>query len=208
MCFATIGLALGASAATATTAGMMAVSTAISAATAIAQYQAQQAAYKAQQQQFNQNKLLAQRSMLEQARQVAMREEQERYAASDKIMQSNIAAAKAKGRLVASTGEAGVAGMSISALLMDVERTRLNNEGTINRNMEAIAQQGRVDREGLLTQAEGRINSVDQGTRPSLLATGLQIGGIALNNYMDYKKDTRNPVYASNLNSGQANPSS
>lgn len=195
MCFATIGLALGASSATAAAAGMTAVSTAVSAASAIMQYQQAQAQADAQQQQFNQNKLLAQRSMLEQARQLSIREEQERAAAMDRKMQSNIEAAKVQGRIVASAGEAGVSGMSIANLLADVERTKLNNEGTINRNLEAIGQQANVDRKGLLTQAEGRINSVQQGQSPSLLGTGLQIAGIGLDNYSQYKKDTNPNIY-------------
>lgn len=181
-------------------------STAISALGAVAQYQQQRSAYKAQQAQFNQNKLLAQRSMLEQARQLSIREEQERSAASDRIMTSNIEAAKAKAKMIVSAGESGVAGGSIAQLLNDVERTRLNNEGTINRNMKAIAQQGAVDREGLLTQAEGRINSVSQGSKPSLLATGLQIGGAALENYGQYRRDMSNPMYNSKLNTGQVDP--
>jgi len=163
--------------------------TAFSALSAYASYKSQKDAAKAQQAQFNQNKLLAQRSMLEQARQLSVRDEQERAAASDKIMTSNIEAAKAKGRMVASAGEAGVAGGSIAQMLNDVERSRLNNEGTINRNLEAVSQQSKVEREGLLSQAEGRINSVSQGQKPSLLATGLQIGGTVLENYGSYRKD-------------------
>lgn len=201
MCFATIGLALGASSATAAMAGMTAVSTAVSAMGAVMQYQQAKVQADMQQQQFNQNKLLASRSMLEQARQLSLRQEQERAAALDRKRMSNIEAAQLQGRIVASAGEAGVAGMSISNLLADVERTRLNNEGTINRNLEAINQQADVERKALLTQAEGRINSVQQGVRPSLLATGLQIGGIALDGYRDYKKDTRS-VLQSNLNTG------
>jgi len=201
MCFATIGLALGASSATAAMAGMTAVSTAVSAMGAVMQYQQAKVQADMQQQQFNQNKLLASRSMLEQARQLSLRQEQERAAALDRKRMSNIEAAQLQGRIVASAGEAGVAGMSISNLLADVERTRLNNEGTINRNLEAINQQADVERKALLTQAEGRINSVQQGVRPSLLATGLQIGGIALDGYRDYKKDTRS-VLQSNLSTG------
>jgi hypothetical protein len=136
--------------------------------------------------------------MLEQARQLSLREEQERAAAMDKKFQSNIEAAKLKGRQLASAGEAGVAGMSIAGLLSDIERTRLNNEGTINRNFDSILQQGKVDREGLLSQAEGRIASVQQGTRPSLLASGLQIGGVALDGYRQLSKDKK-PVYSYNL---------
>lgn len=201
MCFATIGLALGASSATAAMAGMTAVSTAVSAMGAVMQYQQAKVQADMQQQQFNQNKLLASRSMLEQARQLSLRQEQERAAALDKKRMSNIEAAQLQGRIVASAGEAGVAGMSISNLLADVERTRLNNEGTINRNLEAINQQADVERKALLTQAEGRIASVQQGVRPSLLATGLQIGGIALDGYRDYRKDTRS-VLQSNLSTG------
>jgi len=177
-------------------------STAVSALGAYAQYQSQKSAAKAQQNQFNQNKLLAQRSMLEQSRQLAVRDEQERAAASDKIMSSNIEAAKAQARMVVSAGEAGVAGGSIAQLLNDVERTRLNNEGTINRNLEAVSQQSKVEREGLLTQAENRINSVSQGQQPSLLATGLQIGGTALEGYGSYRKD----MSTQKLHTGSSGP--
>tara|TARA_E500000318_G_scaffold107548_1_gene117020 strand:+ start:4918 stop:5520 length:603 start_codon:yes stop_codon:yes gene_type:complete len=196
MCFVEIGMALGASKATAAAAGMTAVSTAIAGTSAVLQAQQASNQAKSQTAQFNQNKLLAQRSMLQQARQLSLREDQERAAAMDKKFQSNIEAAKIKGRQIASAGEAGVAGLSIANLLSDVERTRLNNEGTINRNFDAVLQQGKVDREGLLSQAEGRIASVQQGTPPSLLASGLQIGGVALKGYRQFRKD-KTPIYKS-----------
>ena len=197
MCFVEIGMALGATTkATAAAAGMTAVSTAIAGTSAVLQAQQASNQAKSQTAQFNQNKLLAQRSMLQQARQLSLREDQERAAAMDKKFQSNIEAAKIKGRQIASAGEAGVAGLSIANLLSDVERTRLNNEGTINRNFDAVLQQGKVDREGLLSQAEGRIASVQQGTPPSLLASGLQIGGIALEGYRQFRKD-KTPIYKS-----------
>lgn len=197
MCFVEIGMALGATTkATAAAAGMTAVSTAIAGTSAVLQAQQASNQAKSQTAQFNQNKLLAQRSMLQQARQLSLREDQERAAAMDKKFQSNIEAAKIKGRQIASAGEAGVAGLSIANLLSDVERTRLNNEGTINRNFDAVLQQGKVDREGLLSQAEGRIASVQQGTPPSLLASGLQIGGVALKGYRQFRKD-KTPIYKS-----------
>ena len=52
MCFATIGLALGASSATAAMAGMTAVSTAVSAMGAVMQYQQAKVQADMQQQQF------------------------------------------------------------------------------------------------------------------------------------------------------------
>lgn len=195
MCFATIGLAMGASSATATMAGLQAVGSAVSAMGAIMSYQQQQSQYKAEQQRYQTNQLLAQRSMLEQARQVSLREEQERSAALDRQRASAIEAAKAKGRMVASAGEGGVSGMSIASLLADVERTKLNNEGTINRNFDSILQQGRADREGLLSQAEGRVNSMSMPQAPSLLGTGLQIAGIGLDGYTKYRDRLPKPVY-------------
>ena len=206
MCFVEIGMALGATKATAAAAGMTAVSTAIAGTTAVMQAQQASTQAKAQTAQFNQNKLLAQRSMLEQARQLSLREDQERAASMDRKFQSNIEAAKLKGRQIASAGEAGVAGLSIANLLSDVERTRLNNEGTINRNFDAVLQQSKVDREGLLSQAEGRIAGVQQGTSPSLLASGLQIGGVVLDGYRQFRKD-KAPIYnSSNSSPPKQNP--
>ena len=78
MCFVEIGMALGASKATAAAAGMTAVSTAIAGTSAVLQAQQASNQAKSQTAQFNQNKLLAQRSMLQQARQLSLREDQEK----------------------------------------------------------------------------------------------------------------------------------
>ena len=99
-------------------------------------------------------------------------------------MQSNIEAAKLKGRVVASAGEAGVSGGIVSTLLRDVERTRLKNVDTINRNFENVDQQLDMEREGLYTQAKSRINNMPIAQKPSMLAAGLQIGGGILDAYM------------------------
>ena len=123
-------------------------------------------------------------------------------------MQSNIEAAKLKGRVVASAGEAGVSGGIVSTLLRDVERTRLKNVDTINRNFENVDQQLDMEREGLYTQAKSRINNMPIAQKPSMLAAGLQIGGgmlDAYSNFADFKSDS---VFKNNksLNTGASAP--
>tara|TARA_B100001057_G_C22619487_1_gene859891 strand:+ start:315 stop:917 length:603 start_codon:yes stop_codon:yes gene_type:complete len=189
MCFAAIGMALGATAGSAAVAtGLSAVGTAFSIGSTLMDYRADQKQFAAEQQQYNTNRLLAQQSMLEQAGQLSLRESQERDALLDKAMANKIEAAKAKGRTIASAGEAGVSGLSIAALVADIERTKLNNQGTINRNFDAIQQQGIYDRKALESQAQGRVNNMALPTAPSLLGTGLQIAGLGLQGYNKYNK--------------------
>lgn len=198
MCFAQIGMALGAAkGAAAISTGLSAVGTAVSVGSTFMNYQADQQQFGAQQQQYNTNKLLAQQSMLEQAGQLSLRESQERDALLDKAMANKIEAAKAKGRTIASAGEAGVSGMSIAALVADIERTKLNNQNTIGRNFAAIQQQGIYDRKALEAQAQGRVNSMALPTAPSLLGAGLQMAGLGLQGYNKYNKinNPNKPVF-------------
>ena len=189
MCFAQIGMALGAAeGAAAISTGLSAVGTAVSVGSTFMNYKADQQQFVAQQQQYNTNRLLAQQSMLEQAGQLSLRESQERDALLDKAMASKIEAAKVKGRTIASAGEAGVSGMSIAALVADIERTKLNNQGTINRNFDAIQQQGIYDRKALEAQAQGRVNNMALPTATSLLGAGLQMAGLGLQGYNKYNK--------------------
>lgn len=198
MCFAQIGMALGAAkGAAAISTGLSAVGTAVSVGSTFMNYRADQQQFGAQQQQYNTNRLLAQQSMLEQAGQLSLRESQERDALLDKAMANKIEAAKAKGKTIASAGEAGVSGMSIAALVADIERTKLNNQGTINRNFDAIQQQGIYDRKALESQAQGRVNNLALPTAPSLLGAGLQIAGLGLQGYNKYNKinNPNEPAY-------------
>lgn len=198
MCFAQIGMALGAAkGAAAISTGLSAVGTAVSVGSTFMNYQADQQQFGAQQQQYNTNKLLAQQSMLEQAGQLSLRESQERDALLDKAMANKIEAAKAKGRTIASAGEAGVSGMSIAALVADIERTKLNNQNTIGRNFAAIQQQGIYDRKALEAQAQGRVNNLALPTAPSLLGAGLQMAGLGLQGYNKYNKinNPNEPVF-------------
>lgn len=197
-----IGMALApsAGAAAATQLGITAVSGAMSAVTGIMAFQNQKAMYKMQQAQNAQNRLLATRSMLDQARQLSLRQDQERMAAADKLMNSNIEAAKIKGRVVASAGEAGVSGGIIGTLLRDVERTRLRNADAVNRNFDATSQQLAMEREGLYTQAQSRINNMPIPEKPSALATGLQIGGGLLDSYNTFYARNKDSVFKNNTN--------
>ena len=194
MCFAAIGMALGAAQGAA---ALSAIGTAVSVGSTFMNYRAEQQQFRAQQQQYNTNRLLAQQSMLDQAGQLSLRESQQRDALLDKAMASKIEAAKVKGRTIASAGEAGVSGMSIAALVADIERTKLNNQGTINRNFDAIQQQGIYDRKSLEAQAQGRVNNMALPTPPSLLGAGLQMAGLGLQGYNKYYRinNSNEPVF-------------
>jgi hypothetical protein len=191
MCPPAIGAAIlgpGATAAAAQLAGMQAIGAAISAGSTLMQYKAQKDNAKAQQ---RANEINAQNALVSrdaQNRDLLARQDQEREKVVDKKMENMIQAAKARGRIIASAGEAGVySGMSTSHILRDVDRTELRNEQSFDRNMSFVAKQTDRDQEGLQAQYENRVNNQPIVQQPSLLATGLQIGGNAWNSYEKYK---------------------
>lgn len=103
---------------------------------------------------------------------------QERESASQQLLQKNIEFAQAQGKAKVSSGEAGVSGLSVAALLGDFEAQRGRAVDAIDTNYQ-IKRQYNID-EGVATQhqAIARINSVRGAAKPSPLAYVIQgIGG-------------------------------
>lgn len=103
---------------------------------------------------------------------------QEREAASQELFQKQIEAIQARGKARTAAGEAGVTGLSVAALLGDIEAQHGRQMDAINTNYE-IKKQHNVD-EGIAAQHQAiqRIQSVRQATPPNPIAYALQgIGG-------------------------------
>ena len=200
MCFAAIGVALGAQAGTAaaTTLGITAVSSVASIGMTLFQgyqgYQDKKAVAQYQQQQFDANKVLVQQAMLTESRGIIERQRQEDLRASQLLRENKIKEAQTMGTFLAAGGDSGVAGLSEVLLLADIERMSLNNEQTINRNFEYVNKDLQNRNEGIYQKAIGRIQSVPQGVMPSLtntiIGTGLQIGGDLFASYDKYMERT------------------
>lgn len=185
-----LGISLGtgaAATAAATSLGMAAISTGIGVASAGMQYKAAQDMYAQQNAQNAINAQNAVKSQDLQYRQLNERAMQESGAAVDARLDNMLQAARIKSRMKASAGEAGVSGIGISHLLRDVEATETRNVAQINRNLEAVKAQNLYDKLGVKAQTESRMSNQPIAQRPSLLATGLQIGNAVAGGYSQYK---------------------
>lgn len=183
-----ISLGTGAAATTAATSlGMAAISTGIGVASAGMQYKA---AKDMEAQQIAQNEINFQNAIKSQDlqyRQLNERAMQESEAAVDERLDNMLQAARIKSRMKASAGEAGVSGMGINHLLRDVEKTETRNVAQVNRNLEAVRAQNMYDKLGVKAATESRMSNQPIPQRPSLLATGLQIGNAVAGGYSQYK---------------------
>jgi len=109
---------------------------------------------------------------------------QESEAAAEGKFKQSIEALEKRERGVVAAGEAGVTGTSVDILLADYTAQKLRGETTINRNLENIERQIELQKMGASAEAEGRINSMPQGTQPSLLAAAV---GAAASGYASYQ---------------------
>jgi len=105
--------------------------------------------------------------------QTNLREAQEALAAAEKRSDISLEVAQRQATAEVSAQEAGVGGSSVDALLGSIRASGLTQETRIKQNLEMSQQQLAQQRRANLSQAQSRINQV---SRPSLLATGLQIG--------------------------------
>lgn len=111
------------------------------------------------------------------------RQREEEEAAAEGKLKDRMQAEKLKAQAVTSAGEANISGLSVDRLLSGIERDALNNEGTINRNLESTKNQAEAQKEVLKANFRSSVASVNPGLYqgPSGLATGLAIGGQVLN---------------------------
>ncbi len=104
------------------------------------------------------------------------RRTEERMSARERILKGRRIATGSASLARTSAGEAGVTGRSVDLLIGDIARERGEQAESVRQNLEITERQiGRQER-GLRAQMEARIAGAPG---PSLLATGLRIGGAA-----------------------------
>jgi len=112
------------------------------------------------------------------------------------------AAAEARATARTASGEAGVAGLSVEALLNDFTTQEGRYRYGVRRNNELVTDQLTAEMEGARAQAQGRINSIlslnlEPVSRPKYLGAALRIGGDALGAYAKYSRpSTTRPTNA------------
>lgn len=95
-------------------------------------------------------------------------QESERVAGAK--LENAIKALEVRESKVVAAGEAGVEGQGIQAQLDMTEARRLRGDTLYNQQLEGIFQQMDFERQGINTEALNRINSLQRGRKPNLLA--------------------------------------
>jgi hypothetical protein len=116
-------------------------------------------------------------SLLQNYNDLNTRAAQEQASASDAVRRIQRQVQAAQGQTVTMSGAAGVTGQSVSAALNTLVADGASQIDEVNTNLGTTLDQITRQKEGSKAAANNRANQV---AAPSALATGLQIGGSAL----------------------------
>lgn len=176
--------------------GMAVAQFALSAVSTVVGFQAQSAQAEAQQQMYENNRIEANRAAADNFASTQNRMLQEHAAASQELQAANREAMAGRATAEVAAGEAGVTGLSVDALIADYYGQEGRFERTLDNNLQM--QQDYLQGEMTATshQTAGRINSVQQGQKPSFADAAVRIMGAGLDSYGTYYryKNTQNKV--------------
>lgn len=164
---------------------------ALSAASAVVGFQADQANYERQQQMYENNRIEANRAAADNYASTQNRMLQEQKAASQELQASQVDALQARSTAEVAAGEAGVTGLSVDALVADFYGQQGRFERTLTNNTQMQADYLRGEMDATKHQTAGRINSVDQGQKPSFAGAAIRILGGAVDAFGGYQKATQ-----------------
>ena len=168
--------------------GMAVAQFAISAASTVAGFAAQQQQYEAQQQQYKNNRDAANKAAVNNYAANQHRQVQETAAASQEKQNLQMEGMQARSTALTAAGEAGVTGLSVDALIADYYGQEGRYERTLDNNHQMQADYLQGETEAVRAQTEGRINSVDQGQKPSFAGAAIRILGGGLDAYSGYQR--------------------
>lgn len=109
--------------------------------------------------------------------QTALRREQEREKSSQMAFNTAIDAAKARGTVITSAGEAGVTGVSVDSLLADAYGREGRYTSSLQSNYDNVSSQLDLEARGIQAQAESRIASMPE---PSFTDLAIGLAGTAV----------------------------
>jgi hypothetical protein len=108
--------------------------------------------------------------------QISQRQNQERDAASNKMMQNNIEAAKAKSTARVAASNSGVSGVSVDSLLADLSGSQGRYNSSVTENLRASNAGADWDRVNAYNDMSSTINGLKAPAMPNYLGAALQIG--------------------------------
>ncbi len=121
----------------------------------------------------------AQQSYENEVEAIEARRTQEFEASSQALQQSQLQAMRERAKVQVASGEAGISGLSLDALMQDINMAQGQNIVTSNRNYINISEQLDRDRRAAAATGQSRINSLTPAQGPSLVGhlagTGAQI---------------------------------
>lgn len=163
-------------------------------ASSAASFVGQQQAASAQESANNEARNLAIQNQRLQIRALQNQEDEENRRAEEALRDNSRAAEAAKATAQVSAGEAGVSGLSVDALLGDLERQEGENKQDIIQTQDFGQRQRQLDREGVGINAQSQINQLPLVEYPSVFefAVGAASSGIqARQGVLDRQKKTQ-----------------
>lgn len=151
---------------------------AVLAATALIQVGSAVAGHVAQKNASEENERSARRARIVETLAIGRRQVQEGVAASRQLGDVDLMEGQMEGSVQASAAEAGVSGGSVDALLGDIQGSGGRARQDIRDSYVATIDQLQLEKAGAKAREQSRINAVPE---PSVLATGLRIGGVVTN---------------------------
>lgn len=188
MCFAAIGAALGAGAATATSAGIAATSGALGIASAGLQYSSQRQQAK-QQAEFQKQSIEASQKKTAMQGTAAVLEEQQRLKAIGQEKGKIAARGEAVGsRAVVAAGEAGVSGLSVQALMDDYIRQQAGQVAALTSQDKLYALRHGLNLQQLSMVSEQELLGLSRPIeQPSALGASLDAFSSGIGAYGSYR---------------------
>lgn len=167
---------------------MFAISTAVAAAGAGLSYMGQQAQASAQADANAAQAESVRKATINQYDQLQLQQQQDRENAAQKLTETSRQAAQARATAITAAGEAGVAGLSVNALLDDITRQEMEFTDSVKHNQQRRDQQIRQEMVGVEASGQSRINSLPTPQQPSFAEALLRTGSGAFDSYSRYLK--------------------
>lgn len=152
-----------------------------------AQSQAAKAQADYQNQMYQANKAIAEQSLLSQYADISRRQQQEQEKAAQEMGIISAQARAARATVATSAAESGVAGLSVDALMNDYFVREASALTATQRQLRGTMFQLEQAKKGLGAEYQGRVLGMTPQPipQPSLIATGLQVGGAAAGLFSD-----------------------
>lgn len=169
--------------------GMAVAQFAMSAASSVVGFMGEKQQFEQQQQYYKDNRAAANRAAVDAYASNQNKALQERKAASQQLEDLQKEAIQSRATAGVAAGEAGTTGLSVDALINDFYGQEGRYERTLANNYQMNADYLRNEMTVTKANTEGRINSVDQGSKPNFAGAAIRILGGGLDALGQYQRN-------------------